>query len=71
MKRDTPMVLLLFVSGIVLRMGFGILRPTEDLAFYLNNNAAIQFTRLGFEKSLLFYPLYFLTWNLFGLSCSP
>ena len=59
MKRDTLMVLLLFVSGVVLRMGFGILRPTEDLAFYLNSNAAIQFTRLGFEKSLLFYPLYF------------
>ena len=58
-KRGTIVFLSMFIFGVTLRIGFGLLRPTDDLAFYIGNFSYTQISRLGFEKSLLFYPLVF------------
>ena len=48
-------IILLFIAFLQRAwVGFNI--PTGDLMFYANDSVT-QFTRLGFEKNLLFYPL--------------
>jgi hypothetical protein len=56
MRREYLVLFLLFVYGTILRLYFGLYRPTGDLQFYTLLEQS-QSTLIGLGKEIRFYPL--------------